>query len=67
MGSSTQCRTTMTRIKQVLNERRLAYLGASKLLAKTETVADSDVAQTPVADATPETLSDALPSSEKSA
>lgn len=29
----TKCRTTMARIKQVLNERRLAYLGAAKLLA----------------------------------
>lgn len=57
----------MARIKQVLNERRLAYLGASKLLAKTETAADSDVAQTPVADATPETPSDASLSPEKTA
>lgn len=35
-----QCRTTMSRIKQVLNERRVAYLGAAKILApEVETVA----------------------------
>ncbi|KAF8296952.1 hypothetical protein DL93DRAFT_2068292, partial [Clavulina sp. PMI_390] len=29
-----KCRTTQARIKQVLNERRLAYLGASQVLGK---------------------------------
>lgn len=47
----------MARIKQVLNERRLAYLGAAKLLAKTETPAIPDVAQSSVTDTASETSS----------
>jgi hypothetical protein len=44
----TQCRTTMARIKQVLNERRIAYLGAAKLLEQGGPTPKPDAAGAPL-------------------
>ena len=48
MRITRQCRTTMARIKQVLNERRIACLGAAKLmLERGELAPNSDDTGTP--------------------